>query len=700
MRLNILGCLLAFLPLLLHAQEEEDPNEISEMPTDSRPTVAWYIDNTAQSHADRARELKIDDFRPMSLSGYGNPTETRYAATWIKDGRAGHSWQMAWGLNKKDFDEWVRKWRNEGFRLAIISANGPAGKAEFHGVMTLALDQLKWTYKCEIEDLDKYMAGKDNNGISRVVSFRMYGELDNRRYCVVLHENNGNERWALQHAEPGLLPNESWISEFNYPHVSRQFLRPAKLFMSDDGVITPLMTDMNVGGWSVAVRLNQTAMASEISRQGNQWFMPVDIQGASGFGKTQFNAIFVERTRYQPRLWAEHGEVSGFKNNKEAKKEVDGTMKDFLKENGIRQAQVAIGARGHAMLERSYTWAEMAYGTVKPHDVFLIGGVSKMFLHAAVKWCVDQLLITYDTPVYKLLGYRNAFDKRVEDITIQHLLDHTAGYDSEASGEAAFEFGKIGLKLPHNGTEPATLHDVIKYKLKQRLDSNPGERMVHSHYGSLLLGAVVANLTEMPYMDFLNKHILDGLDVSLFETDSRAHLRDKIVQQGLQIGVDARYPAKGEYVSGVYGGDGAIKEETAAAFSLRSSATSLVKFAGQHSVARIGKRRDGYRRGGIEGGYAYVETHGDFDWAMVFNTREFASKSAVLDLADKIRKLVDRTIAENKYGPFTLTCNPGPEIFRKGYPGLDGVSQDSLDHLPECTEEELDGIMHDRKDLD
>ncbi|UZP36212.1 hypothetical protein NXS19_004028 [Fusarium pseudograminearum] len=671
MRLKILWCLLAFLPLLIHAQDDEE-YIINEWPTESRPTVAC---------------------------AYGNPGETRYAATWINDGAMGQPWQMGWGMSLKAFDEWVSKWRMQGYRLVIISANGPAGKAAFHGVMAFPSDRLKWAYKCEIKDLDKYMAGKDNNGISRVNSFRM-ATSDG-------HWNTPSQARCQMRA--------GYLNSTTHMYRDNSYGLTNSLFPT--GVITPLMTDVSIGGWSAAVRLDQEQMAEEIRRQGHQWFMPIDIQGASGLGKTQFTAVFAERMRYQPRLWAAHGKVSGFKNNKEAKKELDIMMKKFMVENGIRQAQISIGARGHAMLERSYTWAETAYGSVKPDDVFLIGGVSKMFLYAAVKWCVDQLLVEYDTPVYKLLGYRNPFDERAEDITIQHLLDHTAGYDRDDSGEAAFEFGKVGLTLPHNGTEPATLHDVIKYKLKQRLDYNPGERFVHSHYGSLLLGEVVANLTEMPYVDFLKKHILDGLDVSVFETDSKAHLKDKIVQQGLQIGVDARYPGKGEYVAGIYGGDGAIKEETAAAFSLRASATSLIKFAGQHckypssfsqdkikltslstAVARVGKRRDGYRRGGIEGGYAYVESHGDFDWAMVFNTREFASKNAVVRLAHKIRKFIDKTVAENKYGPFTLTCNPGPEIFGKSFPGMHGISFDSLGHLPDCTEEELDELMHDRKD--
>ncbi|RGP70520.1 penicillin-binding [Fusarium longipes] len=702
MRLKILVNLLGFLPSLLHAQADEaDTSDVqadtSSGPTEAHPAVGWYINKNAASHASHAKELRLEGFRPMSLSAYGNPGATQYAATWINDGKASQPWQMAWGLNKEDFDDWVAKWRREGYRLIIVSANGPAGNAEFHGVTAFSHRNIKWNYACDIEDLEKYMAEKDSNGISKVVSFRMYGEVEDRRYCVVLHENEGNERWSLDHSESGVLPDHSWISEHNYPQVSRQFLRPHKLFISDDGVTTPLTNDLDVGGWSAAVHLNLSEMVKEIKRQGQQWFLPVDIQGCSGYGRTEFNAVFAERMKPQPRTWAAQGNVSGFRNSTGARKELDRIMEKFMNEHGIRQAQVAIGARGYPLVERSYTWAELPYATVHPDDVFLLGGVSKMFLNAAIQWCIDELLITLDTPVYKLLGYRNACDSRVMDITIQHLLDHTAGYDRKQSGEGAFEFGKVGLKLSHNGTDPATLHDLIKYKLKQKLDSNPGERFVYSHYGSMLLGAVVANLTEMPYVDFLKKHILDGLDVSLFETASEAHSQDKIVQEGLQIGIDARYPAKKEYVPGVYGGDGAIKEECAAAFSLRASATSLIKFAAKHSVARIGKRRNGYRRGGIEGGYAYVESHGDFDWALVFNTREFASKNAVLDLAhNKIRQLVVDSISENhdRYGPYTLTCNPGPEILTKSYPGLEGVSLDEIQHLPDCTEEELDEIMH------
>jgi len=112
----------------------------------------------------------------------------------------------------------------------------------------------------------------------------------------------------------------------------------------------------------------------------------------------------------------------------------------------------------------------------------------------------------------------------------------------------------------------------------------------------------------------------------------------------------------------------------------------------------MGHRRSGYRRGGVEGGYAFVESYGDdFDWAVVFNTREFASKDAVLGLVDKMHQLMDYTLSEKRYGPHMLECNPGDEILKKDYPGLAGTAPEDLRHLPACTKKQQDKMFRGGK---
>ncbi|KAF5679988.1 penicillin-binding protein [Fusarium denticulatum] len=86
-------------------------------------------------------------------------------------------------------------------------------------------------------------------------------------------------------------------------------------------------------------------------------------------------------------------------------------------------------------------------------------------------------------------------------------------------------------------------------------------------------------------------------------------------------------------VAAVHGGCGAIMEECSAAFSDKASAT-IAKFAGFHAVSGIGLRKNGSRRGHFEGARTHVDSNGDFDFAVVLNTRDFAFDQEFEDLTE------------------------------------------------------------------
>ncbi|RBR19503.1 hypothetical protein FVER53590_03017 [Fusarium verticillioides] len=90
-------------------------------------------------------------------------------------------------------------------------------------------------------------------------------------------------------------------------------------------------------------------------------------------------------------------------------------------------------------------------------------------------------------------------------------------------------------------------------------------------------------------------------------------------------GLDPLRPMSNRSVAAVYRGYGAIMEECSAAFSLKASASTIAKFAGFHAVSGIGLRKNGSRRGDFEGARTHVESNEYFDFAVVLNTRDFAS---------------------------------------------------------------------------
>ncbi|KAF5610900.1 penicillin-binding protein [Fusarium subglutinans] len=149
------------------------------------------------------------------------------------------------------------------------------------------------------------------------------------------------------------------------------------------------------------------------------------------------------------------------------------------------------------------------------------------------------------------------------------------------------------MTLPTKGNRTATTRDVIEYMLTQPLQFTPGEKKAYSNYEFMLLG----------------------------------YLHDRIIQESRLTGLDTLRPMSNRSVAAVYGGYGAIMEECAAAFSLKASASTIAKFAGLTNgiaVSGIGRRKNGYRRGNFEGARTHVESNGDFDFAVVFNTRDFA----------------------------------------------------------------------------
>ncbi|KAF5641349.1 penicillin-binding protein [Fusarium sp. NRRL 25303] len=540
-------------------------------------------------------------YRPTSLSSYGPPHDARYSAIWVHE-PLGPDLQMIHDVPKPAFDSWVEKLRKRNYVLTDVTATGAEEEATFAGVMEEDRKPSKtvWTLDCGIKTWKP-----------------SYGTPDNRKYCILRDENRGNENVALYAG----LQEEDFQRTFA-GEITKPFWRPKKLFMSNDLRIAGLFTDTSVGDWYSDTHLNKIALEATIKEQTSKGLILTDIQGGVHEGEEFYNVIFHELLEPKTRHW----HVTG--------KEL--------------QAQVAIASRGVIKAERAYTWAEDDRETVATNDTFLLASVSKMFTAAAVDHLINSGKLSPGTKVYKRLGYLDAKDERANDITVKHLLDHKGGYDRREAGEdISLGFNKVTMSLPTKGNRTATARDVIEYMLAQPLQFTPGGKEAYSNYGLMLLGYLVSNVTGMPYMGFLEKNIFQGLDVEQYKTSPYEHWHDRIIQESRLTGLDTLRPMSNRSVAAVYGGYGAIMEECTAAFSLKASARTIAKFAGSHAVSGTGRRKNGYRRGNFEGARTHVESNGDFDFAVVLNTRDFAFDQEFEDLTEnQIRPLLDDMVPQ------------------------------------------------------
>lgn len=150
---------------------------------------------------------------------------------------------------------------------------------------------------------------------------------------------------------------------------------------------------------------------------------------------------------------------------------------------------------------------------------FNIGSINKMFTSIAIAQLAEKNKLNYSDKLVKYLP--NLPEKTFGEITIEHLLTHTAGTGN------FFAFPKFG-----NIADTAkTITTYVNIGLDMPLLFKPGTKVEYSNYGYILLGAVVEKLSKMNYDEYVRQNIFEV--ASMKNTDS--YERDK-THENLAIG--------------------------------------------------------------------------------------------------------------------------------------------------------------------
>lgn len=226
-------------------------------------------------------------------------------------------------------------------------------------------------------------------------------------------------------------------------------------------------------------------------------------------------------------------------------KPFDRLLTSFLAEHGIPGASVCVSRNGKIIYARGFGWADAAdERPVEPDSLFRIASVSKPITAVAIMRLVEQGKIALDDHPFKVIGRaqqlaRSATDSRLERITIQHLLQHRAGWDRSESGDPMFQYRKIsGIFAPvsHRAT--------IDYMLRQPLDFAPGSKYAYSNFGYCLLGRVIEAVTGQTYEEYVQEHVLSlvgvtdmkiGRSLPRHRADREVSYYDVLGRQGIPV---------------------------------------------------------------------------------------------------------------------------------------------------------------------
>lgn len=257
----------------------------------------------------------------------------------------------------------------------------------------------------------------------------------------------------------------------------------------------------------------------------------------------------------------------------------DNLVTQFMNQHGIPGATFAMAKNGKLVYMRSFGHADLA-GTeeTQPHHLFRIASVSKPITSIAVMKLIEDGQLALSDKVFgtgallenhPYLASVAITDQRIYDITVQQLLEHSAGWNRDLncvpSPTSPYPWGAghcdpIGFPLHVTQVlgeaNPVTEPMLIRFLLEKGLNFAPGTQYAYSNIGYLVLGEVIESVSGKSYEDYLKDEILSPIGIC--DMHIGRNLREnKVEREGEYYGNGYQAPSlygTGQNVPWEYGG--------------------------------------------------------------------------------------------------------------------------------------------------
>ncbi len=202
--------------------------------------------------------------------------------------------------------------------------------------------------------------------------------------------------------------------------------------------------------------------------------------------------------------------ITNSMSNLEHTKAFDKEMERFLRRWELKGATFALMHNDSLIYAKGYGYAtDNAKSEVQ--NIFRIASASKLITATAIMKLVEQGTLSLDAQVVGREGilcdsiFLDLHKPNLTQITVEHLLRHTAGFSSP-HGDPAFSNYTIARLL--DKPLPLTLDDMVLYATKSNLRYRPGTSYDYSNLGYLILTKIVEKSTGQEYEKFVKDSIL------------------------------------------------------------------------------------------------------------------------------------------------------------------------------------------------
>jgi CubicO group peptidase (beta-lactamase class C family) len=206
-------------------------------------------------------------------------------------------------------------------------------------------------------------------------------------------------------------------------------------------------------------------------------------------------------------------EGAGLKTPEELETFLDGVITAQLQAQNWAGVTVSVVKDGKLFFAKGYGYADVdkRIPVDAAKTLFRPGSISKLFTWTALMQLVEQGKVGLDDDVNKHISqFQVPYNYPDKPVTLRHLLTHSGGL--EDSGLV-----HLFVKTADRMDAPAqALARLIPAQVREPAsgDFSNGDMSSYSNWGTALAGLIVANVSGMSYDDYLEKHILEPLDMT------------------------------------------------------------------------------------------------------------------------------------------------------------------------------------------
>lgn len=186
---------------------------------------------------------------------------------------------------------------------------------------------------------------------------------------------------------------------------------------------------------------------------------------------------------------------------------IDPIINAHMDRIGATAASFAMSLNGRIVYSRAYGWSDSEKKTpATPQTTFRLASNSKPITAAIMRQLIAKKRdLKLSTKVIPFLGIEplggKVGDKRLNDITIEHLLAHRGGWDKRKTFDPTYRPKTIS-KAHGIDIDELTKEHIVSYTLSYPLQYAPGKQYAYSNLGYMLLGLVIEKVTEKPYSEY------------------------------------------------------------------------------------------------------------------------------------------------------------------------------------------------------